>query len=67
MHFQRAPNFFRAILALAVLSLSIACAAQAATAPAATQVRVLAEEFYLARARFDPLYFATANGDSAVR
>ncbi len=64
MHFQRAPNFFRAILALAVLSLSIACAAQAATAPAATQVRVLADEFYLTRARFDPLYFATANGDS---
>jgi uncharacterized protein (DUF885 family) len=38
-------------------------AAAAAAIPAAQQVERLAERFYDARARFDPLLYATANGD----
>ena len=64
MHIQHAKNPFRAKLALATLSLGIACTAQAATVPASAQLSVLADEFYMTRAQFDPLNFATANGDS---
>jgi uncharacterized protein (DUF885 family) len=64
MHIQRAKNLSRATLVLAVLSLGNACTAQAATASPATQLSVLADEFYIIRAQFDPLNFATANGDS---
>jgi hypothetical protein len=31
---------------------------------AALRLSVLADEFYVTRAQFDPLNFATANGDS---
>ena len=64
MHIQRAARLSRATLVLAVLLLGIACTAEAAIAPAATQLSVLADEFYITRAQFDPLNFATANGDS---
>jgi uncharacterized protein (DUF885 family) len=64
MHIQRAKNSSRATLVLATLSSAIACTAQAATVPAATQISVLADEFYATRAQFDPLNFASANGDS---
>jgi uncharacterized protein (DUF885 family) len=64
MRIQRAVNFSRTTLILASLSSGIACTAHAATAPAAGQLSVLADDFYMARAHFDPLNFATANGDS---
>jgi uncharacterized protein (DUF885 family) len=64
MYMHRAASPSRAALVPAILSLAIAYTAQAATAPAATQLSVLAEEFYITRAQFDPLNFATANGDS---
>ena len=64
MHSQRASNLSRTTLILAAFSAGIACAAPATTAPVATQIASLAEEFYLTRAQFDPLNFATANGDS---
>ena len=64
MHIQRATNPSGATLLLAFLASGIACTAPAATAPAATQISVLADEFYSTRAHFDPLNFATANGDS---
>jgi uncharacterized protein (DUF885 family) len=59
----------RALLILAALSAGSACTVHAADlsaagASAGARVSSLAEEFYLARARFDPLNFATANGDS---
>jgi uncharacterized protein (DUF885 family) len=41
----------------------IVCAAPGAAAPA-QQISILADEFYVARAHFDPLNYATANGDS---
>ncbi len=64
MNIPRAKNPSHAARVLATLSLGIACTAQAATVPAATQISVLADEFYITRAQFDPLNFATANGDS---
>jgi uncharacterized protein (DUF885 family) len=39
-------------------------AAKAQSGPAQRQLALLAKEFHVARARFDPLLFATANGDS---
>jgi uncharacterized protein (DUF885 family) len=40
------------------------CAAQAVMASPAGHVSALADEFYMARAHYDPLNYATANGDS---
>jgi len=63
---QRTLKFSRAALILAILGSVLACTAHAAPAApvAAAQLAALAEEFYLARAHFDPLNYATANGDS---
>ena len=58
------PKLVRNGLALAALAIGAACAAAAAPVAAAGQVSALAEEFYRARADFDPLNYATANGDS---
>ncbi|MBY0242267.1 MAG: DUF885 domain-containing protein [Burkholderiaceae bacterium] len=68
-------RFATTVLAASLLAASItSLPAQAApaTKPAATQqasaaqrqLAQLAKEFHVARARFDPLLFATANGDS---
>lgn len=48
---------------LAGLSFGLANVTMAATPSAAAQVSALADEFYIARAEFDPLNYATANGD----
>ncbi len=64
MRIQPAKNLCRATLILTILSPGMACIARAATATAAAQVSILADEFYIARAHFDPLNYATANGDS---
>jgi uncharacterized protein (DUF885 family) len=56
-------RFFRDAVVLAGLSLAATCVAQAAVS-AADRVSALADEFYVARAEFDPLNYATANGDS---
>ena len=50
----------------AVIFLSLMCAlsARAESTAAARQINVLADDFYLTRAHFDPLNYATANGDS---
>ncbi len=66
---QRAPGTARATFVSAVIASCLACAAHAATVPAAKQaaadaVSAIADEFYGARAQFDPLNYATANGDS---
>jgi uncharacterized protein (DUF885 family) len=61
VRFQRV---LRNRLALAGLALIAAGAPQAATSTAAAQVSTLADEFYGARAEYDPLNYATANGDS---
>jgi uncharacterized protein (DUF885 family) len=54
----------RFVLASVVLiGFSFGPAAQASV-PAAGEVSALADEFYVARADFDPLNYATANGDS---
>ncbi len=50
-------------LALAVLCAGFASAAQEPASPA-QRLNKLADEFYVARASFDPLHYATANGDS---
>jgi uncharacterized protein (DUF885 family) len=42
----------------------MAFAARGVAPPPAAQISALAEEFYVARARYDPLNYATANGDS---
>jgi uncharacterized protein (DUF885 family) len=63
MRIQCATTFVRAAL-FAIISPGIACTAHAATGSAAAEVSALADEFYLARAQFDPLNYATANGDS---
>jgi uncharacterized protein (DUF885 family) len=60
----RLQRFLRDRLALAGFALIAAGVAQAAASPAAGQVSALADEFYGARAEFDPLNYATANGDS---
>ncbi len=67
MLIQRATGISRATCLLAVIASCLACTAHAATAPAANQaaaVAAIADEFYGARAQFDPLNYATANGDS---
>ena len=56
-------RFFRDAVVSAGFSLAAACVAQAAVS-AADRVSALADEFYVARAEFDPLNYATANGDS---
>ena len=56
-----ATNLIRVVFA-ACLSPGIVIAA--ASVPAAEQVSALADEFYTARAQFDPMNYATANGDS---
>ena len=38
--------------------------AHAEITPAAAQINLLADDFYMTRARFDPLNYATSNGDS---
>jgi uncharacterized protein (DUF885 family) len=58
------PGILCKLLALAGFALIAAGATQAATPAAAGQVSALADEFYGARAEFDPLNYATANGDS---
>jgi hypothetical protein len=56
----------RATFILAVIASFFACTAhvEAATAVAAPALPAIADEFYGVRARFDPLNYATANGDS---
>lgn len=54
----------RTTFIVAFIASYLASTAHAATAPAANQVSVIADEFYGARAQFDPLNYATANGDS---
>jgi hypothetical protein len=44
--------------------LAFGCSAASAAASAAARVSALADEFYIARAEYDPLLYATANGDS---
>ena len=51
-------------LAAAILVSAAAGITPAATPSTASPVLVLADEFYVARAEFDPLNYATANGDS---
>ena len=50
--------------AVIVVGFSPGIGVAAASSAAAEQVSVLAEEFYNARAQFDPMNYATANGDS---
>jgi uncharacterized protein (DUF885 family) len=61
MFIPRTTNLSRVVF-VACLSPGIALAA--VTLPPAKQVSALADEFYIARAQFDPLNYATANGDS---
>ena len=61
MFTPRATTLNRVIF-MACLSPVLAFAAGAV--PAAKQVSALADEFYIARAQFDPMNYATANGDS---
>jgi uncharacterized protein (DUF885 family) len=62
----RASALVTALLAGAAFTSPALAAAQTAAAPkqAAQQLNRLADAFYVARAKFDPLLFATANGDS---
>ena len=63
----RTTALVAALLAGAVLSmpaLAIAPAAVATSEQARQQLDQLADAFYIARAKFDPLLYATANGDS---
>jgi uncharacterized protein (DUF885 family) len=62
--FGRLPRFVAAGLVLGGFLFGSSGATLAATSSAAGQVSALADEFYIARAEFDPLNFATANGDS---
>jgi uncharacterized protein (DUF885 family) len=73
MSMRRTVSFARLAIILAGLAPALAGAAQARAAPAvpavsalpaAPEITKLADEFYIARARFDPLNYATANGDS---
>ena len=57
-------NFLCASFVLVYLASGAACTAEAAPISAAEQVSALADQFYVARADFDPLNYATANGDS---
>ena len=61
MFILRSANLSR-VITLVCLSPVLAFAAGAV--PAAKQVSALADEFYIARAQFDPMNYATANGDS---
>ena len=62
---RRAMRISRAVFTFAVLCSCLAGAAHAAAdAVAAHAVAAIADEFYGVRARFDPLNYATANGDS---
>src|SRR5471032_1215767 len=63
----RTTALVAALMAGAVLStpaLAVAPAAAAASEQAKLKLDHLADAFYLARAKFDPLLYATANGDS---
>ena len=62
MFAQRAPTLASAVVILAGLSPAIAFTA--VTATAGKQVLALADEFYIARVHFDPLNYATVNGDN---
>ena len=64
MRLQGAMKYCRNTLILACLSSAMACPGRAEATSSAKALSALAEEFYLARARFDPLNFATANGDT---
>ena len=64
MPFQFARSAFSIALAIALLLPGLAVPAGTESPLAATQIAALADEFYGARAHFDPLNFATANGDS---
>ncbi len=57
-------RLFRTGLALTGIALMTVGITRAATSAPATRVSALADEFYVARAEFDPLNYATANGDS---
>jgi uncharacterized protein (DUF885 family) len=61
---ERLPRFVGICLVLAGFLFGFTGAAPAATLAAGGRVSALADEFYVARAEFDPLNFATANGDS---
>ena len=50
--------------ALILLSLCCAFSASAQSTPAAGQINRLADDFYMTRVHFDPLNYATSNGDS---
>ena len=62
--YERLPRFIGAGFVFAGLTFGFTSATLAATLSAASRVSALADEFYGARAEFDPLNFATANGDS---
>ena len=64
MLIQRATGITRATFILAIIASCLSSMGQAAAASGANQVSAIADEFYGARARFDPLNYATANGDS---
>ena len=64
MRKERTLIFCLATAVFTILSSGTVCAAQAVTAPPAKQISALADEFYMARAHYDPLNYATANGDS---
>jgi uncharacterized protein (DUF885 family) len=64
MRKERTLIFSRVTAVAAILSSGMVCAAQAVTASPAGQISALADEFYMARAHYDPLNYATANGDS---
>jgi uncharacterized protein (DUF885 family) len=56
--------FLCASFVLVYLASAATCTAEAAPISAAEQISALADQFYVARADFDPLNYATANGDS---
>jgi uncharacterized protein (DUF885 family) len=54
----------RTVLSLAVIGVSVGNPARAASDDSVSRLASLGDEFYTARAQFDPLFLATANGDS---
>src|SRR5271170_967834 len=64
MRIQCRRHYLHNAFLLAGLWSGFASAAAADDRPAAAQLSGLADDFYIARAQFDPLNFATANGDS---
>lgn len=60
----RATALACALLAGATCASPVLAASRTATTQAARQVDKVADAFYVARAKFEPLLYATANGDS---